>query len=97
MGALDKFFNLFKTKSPLTAEDVQQKNSHEPWVKIVGQANDPEKGIELELDWNDAFIIYLKRNGYNGVDDKAIVRLWLGDLYNHLFASMNTQQAGTYE
>lgn len=89
--------NLFKKKSELTPEELAQKNSNEPWVKIVGQANDPKKGVEIELDWNDAFVVYLKRNGYNGVDDKAIVRQWLGDLYNHLFASMNTNENGTYE
>lgn len=51
--------------------------SAEPWVEIYSESFDPTKGIKLELDWNDAFIQYLRDNGITGIDEDTIVQKWL--------------------
>ena len=67
---------LFKRKqSPEIVKPV------EPLIQILGERIDPEKGVELALDWNDEFITYLRANGYHGISDEAIIQHWLGDLY----------------
>jgi hypothetical protein len=63
---------LFKKKS---------KSKEEPLIQILGERIDPEKGVELALDWNDEFIAYLRSHGYHGTSDEAIIQQWLGDLY----------------
>ena len=57
-------------------DNAEGKNSEEPWVTIVGDAVG-EEGIQLSLDWNDAFIKFLKAAGIDGTDDTAIVQKWL--------------------
>jgi len=60
----------------------------EPHVEIIGDGIDPKKGIKMELDWNDAFIDYLKANGYKGTDEETIVQLWITHLYQNMMESM---------
>lgn len=52
------------------------KDSDDPWVTIVGDAVG-EEGLQLSLDWNDAFIEFLKAGGVTGSDDTQIVQKWL--------------------
>ena len=59
----------------------QVKKEVEPLIQILGERIDPEKGVELALDWNDEFITYLRANGYHGITEEAIIQHWLGDLY----------------
>jgi hypothetical protein len=49
-----------------------------PWVKVlqthVDQTN-PRNGF-FELDWNEYFVLNLKKNGYPGSTDEEIVDGW---------------------
>lgn len=73
------FTKLFKKKTTVGA--LPSTKEVEPLIQILGERIDPEKGVELTLDWNDEFITYLKSNGYHGTSDEAIIQHWLGDLY----------------
>lgn len=64
---------IFKKKDTIT--------SNEPYIKIIGDSIDPDRGLELTLDWNDAFIVYLRANGYYGTSEESIIQQWLGNLY----------------
>lgn len=57
--------------------DEELRQSEEPWVDIKGMVSDPKHGIKLELDWNPAFIRYLKENGIEGPNDEIVVQRWL--------------------
>lgn len=59
-----------------------RRKSDEPWVEIVSESIHPTHGIQLRLDWNDAFIKYLKLNGYTQGSDEEIVDQWLRSLNN---------------
>lgn len=59
-------------------------DSDEPQVAIVSSGLDPARGIKLELDWNDAFIRFLKGSGFDGPDDETIVQKWLATIYKDL-------------
>ncbi len=52
-----------------------------PLISIIGEKIDPEHGIELELDWSDEFVAYLRKNGYKGISDEKIVQQWLLTIY----------------
>lgn len=54
----------------------RMKQSSEPWVDVSGWQQD-DKGVKVELDWNDAFVDYLKSNGVTGVDDEQVVQKWV--------------------
>jgi hypothetical protein len=88
-------FGLFKKKNNQSNED-NKKDSNEPWVQVVGDHVDA-KGIKIELDWNDAFVTYLKNNGYSGVDDETIVQKWVAHMYKHVMENMNDTQTSKYE
>lgn len=63
-----------------------KRNSPEPWVEVIGESIDPVKGIEIKLDWNDAFIQYLKENGITAKDEDTAVQKWLAYLYEDLIS-----------
>lgn len=55
----------------------ERKESDEPWVELVGGDIDPNKGLQMQLDWNDAFIDQLRAKGYKGTNDGSLVAQWL--------------------
>lgn len=65
-------------------EDNAKRNGTTPWVEIKSTEFDAVKGIHIELDWNDAFIQYLKENGIKARDEDTAVQKWLAFLYQDL-------------
>lgn len=57
--------------------EEELKAAEEPWVDIKGIAETKEGGVNISLDWNQAFVDYLKSNGYRGKDDEDVIRRWL--------------------
>ena len=70
----------------IEAKELAKKEAreNEPWVDINGIVEDPKHGIKVDLDWNDAFIEYLRDNGITGVDEEIIVQKWITMLYRDL-------------
>lgn len=55
----------------------------EPWIGIVDQGFDADKGINgiyFEFDWNESWIVYLRMNGYIGASDEQVVDQWFSDV-----------------
>ncbi len=55
----------------------------EPWIGVVDQGFDPDKGINgiyFEFDWNESWIVYLRMNGYMGASDEQVVDQWFADV-----------------
>jgi hypothetical protein len=70
----------------LEADRQKRYESKEPFVEIVSQTFSEEGGVQLKLDWNSAFVKYLKENGFTGVTDETIVDNWLVSLSNQRLA-----------
>lgn len=68
--------------------DDAKRNGTEPWIEIKSADFDPVKGIHIELDWNVAFVQYLKDNGFKARDDETIVQKWLAFLYEDLIGRL---------
>lgn len=58
------------------------KYSKEPWMQFVSGKIDPDKGVELSIDWNTAFIEQLKQNGYTGISELQIVSKYIASVAN---------------
>lgn len=67
--------------------------STEPFVLIRSLEFNPQKGIEIDVDWNDALIRYLRNAGVPGNTDEEVIKNWLGALYSDLEL---TEQAMDY-
>jgi hypothetical protein len=55
----------------------------EPWIGIIDQGFDPNKGLEgvyFEFDWNDYWITFLRLNGYFGRTDEEVIDQWFSDV-----------------
>lgn len=68
---------MLKAVSADSIERYQLKNSEEPWIDLVGGDVDFDKGLQLKLDWNDAFITQLRAQGYKGTSEGALVAQYL--------------------
>lgn len=79
----------------IEAEEEAKRNGTDPWVEIRSAHTDPVKGIQIELDWNEAFVQYLRDNGINGQDDETVVQKWLAFLYEDLMTRMETDIINT--
>ena len=62
----------------------KMKASSDPWVDFVGNVRDTEHGQRIELEWNDAFIDYLKANGINGTTQEQIVQKYITLLFKDM-------------
>jgi hypothetical protein len=72
--------------------EINERNN-EPWVDIKGIVEDPKHGIRVDLDWNEAFVEYLRENGITGVDEEVVVQKWITMLYRDLI-EQNQQADG---
>ena len=57
-----------------------RKDSNEPWFEFVGGDVNPEHGLELRLDWNDAFIKQLGLQGYLGTSDDELIAQYIANV-----------------
>ena len=67
---------------------------NEPYMampKISWDPKDPSKTF-FELDYNEAFVTWLRSNGYAGTDEECINR-WLNDICNSILSEMGPQDA----
>lgn len=67
-----------------TLERHKLKTSDDPWIDIIGSDVDPTKGLQLTMDWNDAFIEQLRAQGYKGTTEQALVAQYLLVLSNNM-------------
>jgi hypothetical protein len=84
---LDKFKNLFGKKP------VNPKESDEPWVNVVNtnfDGENPNQGF-MELEWNKAFIVFLRKHGYEGATDEEVVDKWFTDLCKNIGGQMDEE------
>ena len=82
----DLIKNLFKktetvaepaTETKLTDKEIATAKK-EAYIRVIDtqfDPNNPSNGF-FELDWNEYFILDLKRAGYNGATDEEIVDKW---------------------
>lgn len=80
--------NMFRDQK---AEDENRRNSSEPWVEIKSADYSDNKGFRIDLDWNTAFIDYLKESGIKGKVEEEIVQKWLAMLYQHLVETLESK------
>lgn len=74
-------------------QPTNPKESKEPWVNVVStkfDESDPRQGF-MELEWNAAFIQFLKENGYTGKTDEDLVDKWFTDLCKNIGAQMDEE------
>ena len=84
---LDKLKNLFGKKP------VNPKESNEPWVNVVNTNFDegsPTQGF-MELEWNAAFIKFLRENGFEGKTDEEVVDQWFTALCKNIGAQLDEE------
>ncbi len=81
----------------LEVEAAKMKASDEPWVTIKGMIHDPEKGIKIELDWNDAFVKHLRNNGYTGAGDDAVIQRYIAVMAKQVAEDMAEDQINENE
>lgn len=67
-----------RIKRLIAIEREAKKNSTEPWAEIVSEEFDEDsKQYIIKMDWNDAHIKMLRRNGYAGRDAQEIMDKYL--------------------
>lgn len=77
-----------KAKEEEQQQEEEKLSGEDPHVEIKGIVQDPKKGIKIELDWNDAFIKHLRENGFDGVDDDAVVQKYIAILAKQVAEDM---------
>jgi len=80
----DKAFEAKERQIRREQEDLERqeyiakmKASEDPWVDFVGTVRETEHGQRIELEWNDAFIDYLRASGLMGSSDEQIVQQYI--------------------
>ena len=72
---------LAKEKEEKAREEyvAKMKSSPNPWWELVG-ASEGNGRIKIELDWNDAFVDELRKNGFKGESDDEVVQHYIAIL-----------------
>lgn len=83
--------NLFGKKKE--KELPNPKESNQPWVNVINTNFDegnPKQGF-MELEWNKAFIHFLREHGYTGNTEEELVDKWFTDLCKNIGAQMDEE------
>lgn len=67
---------------------AMMKASEDPWVEIEGWVETSE-GVRAELEWNDAFVAYLRDQGIPGTDEDQVVQRWVAMLLYDMASQMD--------
>lgn len=99
---LEKIKDLFKSKKQkeaekyrIPSEEVDPKTAatanKQPWVTVLQTHVNPENPRNgfFELDWNEYFVLMLRKNGYTGVTEEEIVDQWFSDLCREVGSEEN--------
>lgn len=84
---LKQVYNSWKYKR----EKAKYAKSDEPWVYIKSDVVDPVNGLKLDVDWNEAFIKYLRAQGVKGTKDEDVVSYWLTMINAQLMDSLEPE------
>ncbi len=53
-----------------------KRESNEPYIEIISEGIDSVGRLKIEFDWNKAFIMDLRKNGFEGNSEEEIVQKW---------------------
>jgi len=74
-------------KAGKISDNEYQKGSatlrNEPWVAVIESNFNSEEGLSgfsVKLDYNDAFVEFLRANGFDGMVDEQLVNEWFNEL-----------------
>lgn len=76
---------------------AMMKESDDPWVEFVGDVRDTAQGQRLQMEWNDAFITFLKKSGIAGADEEQIVQKYISLLMRDMTDKMEERYGSDYE
>lgn len=68
---------------PLEYEKEAATLRDEPWVGTIDNGYNAEEGVNgfyFQLDWNDQWVEFLRKNGYHGFSDEQVVEQWFSDV-----------------
>lgn len=74
----------------------KMKLSPDPWVDIIGWVRTDE-GVKIELEWNGAFVDYLRANGITGSDEDQVVQKWVTLLLRDMADKMEERYGGDFK
>ncbi len=64
----------------LKRDRIRRYESDEPFVEIISESVTEDGGVNLRLDWNQAFIKHLRAGGMQGATDELLIDNWISSL-----------------
>ncbi len=71
--------------------------SDDPWVDFVGEVRDTQKGQRLQMNWNPAFVEFLKGIGITGADEEQIVQKYISLLLQDMVDKGEDRYGSDYQ
>jgi hypothetical protein len=91
---LQKFDKETYTPNKSLPDPNHIKGKVEPHIEITGFEINPHNPAEgaFAFDWNDEFVLDLRRRGYEGKTDEAIVDNWFADICKNIVLETYEQE-----
>jgi hypothetical protein len=68
-------------------------NKEQPHFSISCNNIDPIHGIQIDYEYRDDFVLYLRQNGYVGIDDETILRNFFLKMYAEMHEKLKANGA----
>lgn len=105
-GNYQEYFSDFKERLDDVEENMDDykryreekemlKNGDEPWVDFESKVVDDDGRVEVKMDWNSAFIDYLKKTGFKGSAEE-MVSTYFASLVREAGDELTEEQAEKY-
>lgn len=85
-----------KLQSAYNAYKESPDDKKQPFFSISCHNIDPVHGVQIEYEWQDDFVLYLRSNGYTGIDDETILRNFFLKMYAEMHEKLKNSSPSTY-
>lgn len=75
---------------PEVVEEVVEEGTGNLTIRAISYDDDTGQ-IKIDMDWDEEFVNYLKRNGFTGATEESIVHKYVATLYQGMLARQQAE------
>lgn len=79
-----------ETSVELTPEATVEESTGRLTINAITY-DESEERIRVDMDWDDEFVVYLKRHGFTGSTDEVIVHKYVATLYRNVLEDLGRE------
>lgn len=88
--AVERVEPVIVPEEPEVQETVNEEGTGNLTIRAISYDDDTGQ-IKIDMDWDEEFVNYLKRNGFTGATEESVVHKYVATLYQGMLARQQAE------